>query len=96
MKDSPNRSKSSFYRRLYVAHLISIGTNTFSGLLSDTGLPRRTLQEILKQLDDLDIVIERHGVTKNKVYSISAWSSIDKDWVAENVVYVKRMAQVDN
>ncbi|HBP79531.1 MAG TPA: hypothetical protein DD685_11960, partial [Halomonas sp.] len=39
---SLSKTKSSFYRRLYVAHLIEQGVASVPALMEATGMPRRT------------------------------------------------------
>ena len=75
-----------------MAYLIADGINTVDGLLSSTGMPKRTLQEVISTLQDFDIIVERHGGTKNKTYSISNWSAIDSRWIKRNFEYVKNTA----
>ena len=45
-----SKTKSSFYRRLYIAHLIDTGIATVPGILEYTGMPRRTAQDTIKSL----------------------------------------------
>ena len=54
-----SKTKSSFYRRLYVAWLIDshIASNV-PALTEVTGMPRRTAQDTIAALADLDIVCE--------------------------------------
>lgn len=51
----PSKTRTSFYRRLYVAHLISQGTDTVPAIMEATGMPRRTAQDTLSALAELDI-----------------------------------------
>lgn len=37
-----SKTKSSFYRRLYVAYLIDSGTASVPEIMAATGMPRRT------------------------------------------------------
>ena len=54
-----SKTKSSFYRRLYVAWLIDSQTATsVPALMEATGMPRRTAQDTIAALADLDIVCE--------------------------------------
>ena len=54
-----SKTKSSFYRRLYVAWLIDSRTATsVPALVEATGMPRRTAQDTIAALADLDIVCE--------------------------------------
>ncbi len=74
---------------MYVAFLIDSGTNTVPALLEATEMHRRTLQDTLKALADLDIIIETRGGTKNASYAIISWGAIDKDWIKNNLQHVK-------
>lgn len=54
-----SKTKSSFYRRLYVAYLIDSGlASSVPALTEVTGMPRRTAQDTIAALADLDIVCE--------------------------------------
>ena len=54
-----SKTKSSFYRRLYVAYLIdSQQASSVPALTEVTGMPRRTAQDTIAALADLDIVCE--------------------------------------
>lgn len=90
---SYSKTKTSYYRRLYVAYLIDSGTNTVQGLLDATAMPRRTLQDTLKALSDLDIVVESRGGTKNASYRIESWGAIDSCWIKNNLQHVKGVLQ---
>ena len=68
MSGSYSKTKTSYYRRLYVAYLIDSGTNTVPALLDITEMHRRRLQDTLKALADLDIIIESRGGTKTVPY----------------------------
>lgn len=89
MTDKYSKTKTSYYRRIYVAFLIDSGTNTVPALIDATEMPRRTLQDTLKALADLDIVIESRGGTKNASYAVESWGAIDKDWIKINLQHVK-------
>lgn len=87
-KKAASKTKTSYYRRLYVAYLIDSGTNTVTGILDATTMPKRTLQATLKALSDLDIIVEKRGGTKNASYQISSWGAIDKDWIKNNLHHI--------
>ncbi|MDF5983301.1 helix-turn-helix domain-containing protein [Pseudomonas aeruginosa] len=53
-----SKTKSSFYRRLYVAYLIDSGTASVPEIMAATGMPRRTAQDTIAALEELDIVCE--------------------------------------
>ena len=90
----PSKTKTSFYRRLYVAWLIDSGTATSVPALMDaTGMPRRTAQDTLLALADLDIDchFEQEAGERNNAghYVIRDWGAIDKRWIAANLQQVK-------
>lgn len=81
-----SKTQSSFYRRLYVAHLIAGGTASIPALIEATGMPRRTAQDTVNALIELDIHCEfeqqagaRHHIGR---YVIRDWGPIDPTWVA--------------
>ena len=90
---SYSKTKTSYYRRLYVAYLIDSGSNTVPALLDATEMPKRTLQDTLKALSDLDIVIESRGGTKSASYKVQSWGAIDKKWIEKNLQHVKGVLQ---
>jgi hypothetical protein len=55
MTKALRKTKSSFYRRLYVAHLIAQGVASVPALIEATGMPRRTAQDTITSLAELDI-----------------------------------------
>lgn len=90
---SISKTKTSFYRRLYIAYLIDNGISTVPDLLEYTGMPRRTAQDTIKSLADLDIVcsfIQAKG-KRNRTghYEISDWGAINKQWITDNLTEIK-------
>jgi len=92
---SLSKTKSSFYRRLYVAHLIDQGVASVPALMEATGMPRRTAQDTITSLGDLDIecVFEKGDGERHNIghYTIKQWGAIDPQWVAWNA---ERLGQV--
>ncbi|WP_447895654.1 MULTISPECIES: helix-turn-helix domain-containing protein [unclassified Vreelandella] len=95
MTDTPSKTQLSFYRRLYTAHLISEGAGSVPELISATGMPRRTAQDTIASLGELDIRCvfhnlegERHNIGR---YVIETWGPIDARWVKANA---ERLGQV--
>jgi hypothetical protein len=89
-----SKTKSSFYRRLYVAYLIDSGIASSVPALTDvTGMPRRTAQDTIAALADLDIVceFEQEEGARNHAgsYRIREWGAIDKHWIAEHLAQIK-------
>ena len=89
-----SKTKSSFYRRLYVAYLIdSRIASSVPALIEATGMPRRTAQDTIAALADLDILCEFEQLdgARNHAggYQIREWGAIDKDWIAQHLVQIK-------
>lgn len=93
MKDKYSKTKTSYYRRLYVAHLIDTGVNTVPLLLETTGMPKRTLQDTILALAEMDIVCAVSGGTKNRTYSIEEWGAINKSYIKNNLQHMKCVLQ---
>ncbi|MBE7926899.1 MULTISPECIES: winged helix-turn-helix domain-containing protein [Pseudomonadaceae] len=89
-----SKTKTSFYRRLYIAWLIDSCTATsVPALMAATGMPRRTAQDTLAALADLDIDCrftqdqgERHNAGN---YRIHDWGAIDPRWIERNLPQLK-------
>jgi hypothetical protein len=82
---TPSKQQLAFYRKLYLAHLIDRGRHNIPSLEEETGMPRRTLQDAIKALSDLDIecrFVEQPGQRHNSGYFvIDNWGPINADWV---------------
>ncbi|MDP2565765.1 helix-turn-helix domain-containing protein [Pseudoalteromonas marina] len=83
-----SKTKLSYYRRLYVAYLIDSGINTVFSLLDATNMPRRTLQDTILALSEIDIEVAVSGGTKNRAYSISDWGAIKKSYIESNLINI--------
>ncbi|UVJ43732.1 winged helix-turn-helix domain-containing protein [Pseudomonas sp. LS1212] len=91
-----SKTKSSFYRRLYVAWLIdSQVAASVPALMDVTGMPRRTAQDTIAALADLDIVceFEQQDGARNHAghYRIRDWGAIDKRWIAQHLERIKEV-----
>lgn len=89
-----SKTKSSFYRRLYVAYLIDSGiASSVPALMEATGMPRRTAQDTIAALADLDILCEFEQLdgARNHAggYRIREWGAIDKAWIAQHVAQIQ-------
>ncbi|MBB3169695.1 helix-turn-helix domain-containing protein [Simiduia aestuariiviva] len=82
--DPISKTQSSFYRRLYVAYLIHQGVHTVPALQAHTGMPRRTAQDTIAALHELDIHCEFEGANKIGHYRIFDWGPINLQWVEHN------------
>ncbi len=84
-----SKTKTSFYRRLLIAHLIDNDTNTLPKIQKEIDIPRRTAQDTINALADLDIDCVYVGATKNGHYQIMSWGPFDKLWVANNITNIR-------
>ncbi|MDX1724229.1 MAG: winged helix-turn-helix domain-containing protein [Pseudomonas sp.] len=89
-----SKTKSSFYRRLYVAWLIDSGSAcSVPALMDATGMPRRTAQDTLAALADLDIdcvFVQQAGERNNAGhYAIRDWGAINPQWIAANLAQIR-------
>lgn len=89
-----SKTRSSFYRRLYVAWLIDSGTaSSVPALMSATGMPRRTAQDTLTALAELDIdcAFQQESGERNNAghYEIRDWGAINPQWIAANLAQIK-------
>ncbi|MDF3919435.1 MULTISPECIES: winged helix-turn-helix domain-containing protein [Salinicola] len=81
-----SKTRTSFYRRLYVAHLIDTGlAASVPAIVEISGMPRRTAQDTLAALGELDIRCEfeqsegeRHQIGR---YVIRDWGPISPAWL---------------
>ena len=91
-----SKTKSSFYRRLYVAYLIdSGGASSVPALMEATGMPRRTAQDTIAALADLDIQceFEQQEGARNHAgqYRIRDWGAIDPAWITRHLASIKAL-----
>ncbi|MGO2449114.1 winged helix-turn-helix domain-containing protein [Pseudomonas taetrolens] len=91
-----SKTKSSFYRRLYVAWLIDSQTASSVPALTElTGMPRRTAQDTIAALADLDIMceFEQQDGARNHAgrYRILCWGPVDKHWVDQHLVQIRQV-----
>ncbi|ELI6433806.1 winged helix-turn-helix domain-containing protein [Aeromonas salmonicida subsp. salmonicida] len=90
----PSKTRTSFYRRLYVAWLISSGTDTIPAIMAATGMPRRTAQDTLAALADLNISCgfeQTEGARHLQGhYRISDWGPINPAWIKAQLPAIKQ------
>ena len=91
---SISKTRSSFYRRIYAAWLIHSGqANSVPALMALTGMPRRTAQDTLAALAELDIdcVFEQQSGERNNAgrYRIRDWGPIDRLWVEQHLEHLR-------
>lgn len=84
-----SKTKTSYYRRLYVAYLIQSGIHTVPAIIKETAMPRRTAQDTISALAELDIDCVFQGATKDGHYVINDWAAINVRWVEKNINTIK-------
>jgi len=52
-------------------------------------MPRRTAQDTISALEEIDIECRFVGANKDGKYEITAWGAIDKKWIDANIRHVK-------
>ena len=85
MTSIPSKTQTSFLRRVLVAYLIDLGKNTVPQVMEVTGMPRRTVQDTIKALNELEIEVELYNRGK---YRINNWGSVNRNWVKNNFAHV--------
>lgn len=93
MTEKPSKTKTSFYRRIYLAYLIDSGVNTVPKIIDATGIPKRTAQDTILAMRELGIQVEFIGERKNGCYQIYDWGAIQKEWVINNLQHVKSVLE---
>lgn len=86
---SHSKTKTSFYRRIYVTWLISRGINTVPRIIEATGMPRRTAQDTLAAIHEL--AIELGNINGN--YSVVDWGAVNQGWVEANIDQLKQVLE---
>ncbi|MGY5613053.1 helix-turn-helix domain-containing protein [Vibrio brasiliensis] len=82
---SPSKTKTSFYRRVLITYLIDTGINTLPKIQKEIDIPRRTVQDTINALSELDIECIYLGATKNGHYKIESWGPLNKQWVEDRI-----------
>ncbi|MEM9301842.1 MAG: helix-turn-helix domain-containing protein [Pseudomonadota bacterium] len=80
-----SKTRTSFYRRLYVARLIDAGIDTVPAIVAHCDMPRRTAQDTIAALGEIDISCRFEGAKKNGAYVIDDWGAIRRAWVDEHL-----------
>ncbi|MEZ8733812.1 helix-turn-helix domain-containing protein [Vibrio sp. 10N.239.312.D08] len=85
MIEKPSKTQTSFLRRLLVAYLIDTGKNTVPLVMDATGMPRRTAQDTIKALHEIEIKVEQFNRGE---YRIEDWGAVNRDWIKNNFKHV--------
>lgn len=84
-----SKTKTSFYRRLYVAWLISQGINSVPKIIAATQMPRRTAQDTLAAIHELAIEL----ANDNGTFRVESWGAVNPEWIAENITVIKAVLE---
>ena len=93
MTIKPSKTQTSFLRRLLVAYLIDNDFNTVPKIIDATGMPRRTAQDTIKALHEIEVKIEQ-GVRGE--YCVADWGAVNKDWVKNNLRHMCEVLSYPN
>lgn len=85
MTEKPSKTQTSFMRRLLVAYLIDTGKNSVPLIMEATGMPRRTAQDTIKALNELEIDVEQFNRGE---YRINSWGAVNRNWIKSNFTHV--------
>lgn len=88
VSEKHSKTKTSFYRRLYIVHLIESGINTVPAIIEQTGMPRRTAQDTILAMKELGIQYEFVGGTRSGYYQINDWGAVNRQWVESHLKHV--------
>lgn len=84
-----SKAAKAFQRKLLIAWCIKTYPSNLTGLQRLTGMPRRTLQDAIKDLDDIGIECrfeQTQGASNNQgIFVISHWGCIQSNWVNEHI-----------
>lgn len=86
---SHSKTKTSFYRRIYVAWLITRGINTVPKIVAATGMPRRTAQDTLAAIHELAIELGNN----NGAFEVLDWGAVDQGWVNAHIDQLKQVLE---
>ncbi|MCO4757601.1 MAG: winged helix-turn-helix domain-containing protein [Oceanospirillaceae bacterium] len=93
-----SKQQRAFFRKLYLSHLISQEPLNVTALQKITGMPRRTLQDTLKDLGDIGIecsFIQQEGGRNNAgYYQVDCWGPIDPSWINNNLARLEAALEI--
>lgn len=84
-----SKTKTSFYRRIYVTWLITQNINTVPKIIAATGMPRRTAQDTLAAIHELAIELKNNDGT----FEVADWGAVNPVWVNDNIAHLKQVLQ---
>ncbi|MGP8307715.1 helix-turn-helix domain-containing protein [Vibrio sp. YIC-376] len=85
---TPSKTQTSFLRRLLVAYLIDNGKDTVPAIMEATGMPRRTAQDTIKALHEIEIKAVQ---VERGHYKIEDWGAVKRDWIKDNIKHISQI-----
>ncbi|MFT6927184.1 MAG: hypothetical protein ACJAZP_002813 [Psychromonas sp.] len=85
MTINPSKTQTSFLRRLLVAYLIDNDFNTVPKIIAATGMPRRTAQDTIKALHEIEVTLEPGARGE---YRVTDWGVVNKGWIKNNLSHI--------
>jgi hypothetical protein len=97
VKDS--KAAKAFQRKLLIAWCIGQQATNLTGLQKITGMPRRTLQDCIKDLDDVGITCQFHQQNDARnnqgEYRIESWGPIEPNWVNNQIGAIAKSLNIN-
>ncbi len=96
--DVVSKQQRAFFRKLYLSYLISQEQHNLTSLQKLTGMPRRTIQDSIKDLSDIgiDCIFSQHegGRHNDGHYHISDWGPIHWSWIETQLARIEQALDI--
>jgi len=92
------KQQRAFYRKLYLGWLVSQEQHGATSLQKLTGMPRRTIQDTLKDMSDIGIALrfqQQEGGRHNAgFYVLDDWGPIRPEWISANLSEIEQALEI--
>lgn len=96
--DAVSKQQRAFFRKLYLSYQISQEQHNLTSLQKLTGMPRRTIQDSIKDLSDIgiDCTFTQHegGRHNDGHYHICDWGPIHRDWIESQLARIEAALEI--
>lgn len=87
-----SKQSAAFYRKVLLAYLIDSHANVNLKVLEhQTGWPKRTIQDSLREIKSISIRVSFCGSTKSGYYKVDSWGVLDKDKVYASISIIEAL-----
>lgn len=97
-EETVSKQQRAFFRKLYLSYLISSDTHNLTSLQKLTGMPRRTIQDSIKDLSDIgiDCSFEQNegGRHNDGHYRVNHWGPIQPEWIGQNIDRIEAALEI--